>query len=104
MSKEKVQLTLSVLGSNYTMLCDPHDRDLLIKSSEYLNDLFAEQRALSTKVSYDRLIIRVAVMVCLELFRERETLRKEASMANEVIEKSSEILKQILDDEKELRN
>ncbi|UJF25199.1 cell division protein ZapA [Suttonella sp. R2A3] len=84
MSKEKIKVSLSVLENPYQLMCEPHDRNLLIESAELLNTHLQDLRNANPKLSHERLLVMGALQMTFDLLQERQTLAHEVSSVNQL--------------------
>ena len=51
----KMKVTLQILENTYPLMCEPHERDLLLEAAEQLNLSLADMRRDNPKVPLERL-------------------------------------------------
>ncbi len=99
MSKQKIKVSLQVLENNYQLMCEPHERNLLIEAAEYLNGQLQEMRHNNPRTPLERLAIMGALQMAFDLQQEREILSKEVRMVNSVSERLSSALSSALSED-----
>ena len=95
----KMKVTLQILENTYPLMCEPHERDLLIEAAEQLNLSLADMRRDNPKVPLERLVILGALQMTFDLLLERQTIAREVSMVNQVSEKLLSALSQAIAEE-----
>ena len=95
----KMKVTLQILENTYPLMCEPHERDLLLEAAEQLNLSLADMRRDNPKVPLERLVILGALQMTFDLLLERQTIAREVSMVNQVSEKLISALTQAIAEE-----
>lgn len=98
MSKQKIRVDLQILGNTYSLMCDPHTRNLFMEAADHLNHQLAEMRSANPKLTLERLLMMGALQMTFELLQERQTLAKEVSTVNQVSERLLSALDQALEE------
>ncbi|MDO4642615.1 MAG: cell division protein ZapA [Cardiobacteriaceae bacterium] len=99
MSKQKMKVTLQILENTYPLMCEPHERNLLIEAAEQLNATLLDMRRDNPKVPLERLVILGALQMAYDLLQERQTIAREVTMVNQVSERLIKELDQAIDEE-----
>lgn len=87
MSKNKIKVTLQILENNYPLMCEPHERNLLIEAAERLNASLRELRGENPKLPLERLLIMNGLQTAFDLLQERQTFAREVTMVNQISER-----------------
>lgn len=87
MSENKIKVTLQILENNYPLMCEPHERNLLIEAAERLNANLRELRGENPKLPLERLLIMNGLQMAFDLLQERQTLAREVTLVNQVSER-----------------
>ena len=95
----KMKVTLQILENTYPLMCEPHERDLLLEAAEQLNLSLADMRRDNPKVPLERLVILGALQMTFDLLLERQTIAREVSMVNQVSERLLSTLSQAIAEE-----
>ena len=95
----KMKVTLQILENTYPLMCEPHERDLLLEAAEQLNLSLADMRRNNPKVPLERLVILGALQMTFDLLLERQTIAREVSMVNQVSETLISALSQAIAEE-----
>ena len=95
----KMKVTLQILENTYPLMCEPHERDLLLEAAEQLNASLSDMRRDNPKVPIDRLIVLSALQMTFDLLQERQTIAREVSMVNQVSERLLSTLSQAIAEE-----
>lgn len=88
-NKQKIRVELQILGNSYSLMCDPHARNLFLDAAEQFNKQLSELRAANSKLSLERLLIMGGLQMAFDLLQERQTLAKEVATVNQVSERLS---------------
>lgn len=86
-NKQKIRVELQILGNSYSLMCDPHARNLFLDAAEQFNHQLMELRASNPKLSLERLLIMGGLQMSFDLLQERQTLAKEVTTVNQVSER-----------------
>ena len=87
MSKDKMKVTLQILENDYPLMCEPHERNLLIEAAELLNANLRELRVQHPKLPLERLLMMSGLQMTFELLQERQTFAREVTTVNQVSER-----------------
>ena len=96
MSKEKIKVTLSILDNNYPLMCETHERNLLIEAAELLNGHLQELRAGNPKLPHERLVVMGGLQMAFDLLQERQTISREVSTVNQTATRMLESLNEVV--------
>ena len=99
MSKEPMKVSVQILENTYSLVCEPHERNLLIEAADQLNHTLTDMRRDNPKVPLERLVILGALQMTFDLLLERQTIAREVSMVNQVSERLSSMLSQAIAEE-----
>lgn len=94
MSREKIKVTLSILDNNYPLMCEAHERNLLIEAAELLNGHLQDLRSANPKLPHDRLIVMGGLQMAFDLLQERQTISREVKTVNQTALRLLESLKE----------
>lgn len=92
MSKEKIKVTLSILDNHYPLMCEAHERNLLIEAAELLNGHLQALRITNPKLPHERLLVMGGLQMAFDLLQERQTISREVSTVNQTIKHMIEAL------------
>ena len=97
-NKQKIRVELQILGNSYSLMCDPHARNLFLDAAEQFNKQLSELRAANSKLSLEQLLIMGGLQMAFDLLQERQTLAKEVMTVNQVSERLSGALNTALEE------
>ncbi|MDA1106906.1 MAG: cell division protein ZapA [Proteobacteria bacterium] len=78
MKAETVTVAVQILGKEYRVACEVHERDALLASAHYLNDKLREIRDSGKVIGLERTAVMAALNMANELLEQRA--RKEDYM------------------------
>ncbi len=82
-----MKVTLQILENSYPLMCEPHERNLLIEAAESLNQHLLELRNQNPKLPLERLVIMGGLQMAFDLLQERQTFAREVTTVNQVSER-----------------
>ncbi|SUO93303.1 cell division protein ZapA [Suttonella ornithocola] len=84
MSKQKMKITLQILENSYPLMCEPHERNLLIEAADKLNTHLQELRRENPRLPLERLLIMGGLQMTFDLLQEQQIFAKEVALVNEI--------------------
>ncbi|ABQ13701.1 cell division protein ZapA [Dichelobacter nodosus] len=87
MSRESIELTLTILNKNYQMTCDPHERLLLEEAAEIFNQHLEDLRQKNPKLLLEQLFMLGGLQMAFNLLQEQQTFSREVSTVNQISER-----------------
>ncbi|WP_072282050.1 cell division protein ZapA [Rappaport israeli] len=101
MSKEKIKVTLQILENSYPLMCEVHERNVLLEAAEAFNQKLTEIRRDNPKLTLERLVIFGGLQMAFELYQDRQTFANEVSTVNQVSERLLSALDMAINEYKE---
>ncbi len=83
----KTNLTVRIMDSDYQLLCDVEEKELLVKSADILSQNLKAFRRDNPAIDVERLLVMGALRTTCELVSEIDTLSDQAKIANGEMEK-----------------
>lgn len=96
---EKIKVTLNILDNNYPLMCEAHDRNLLIEAAELLNSHLQDLRRDNPKLAHERLMVMGGLQMAFDLLQEQQTMAREVSAVNQTSRRLLSELSQALEQE-----
>lgn len=87
MSKQKMKVTLEILENSYTLMCEAHERNMLIDAADAWSNQLSEMRQSKPNMPLERMAIFAGLHVMFDLLQERQTFSKEVELVNEISER-----------------
>ncbi len=78
----KTNVTVRILDSDYQLLCDVEEKELLIRSAETLSQHLKSFRRLNPAMDFEKLLVMGSLRTTCELVSELDTLSDQAKVAN----------------------
>lgn len=84
----KTNVTVRIMESDFQLLCDVDEKDLLIKGAEQLNQHLKTFRRSNPGIDSEKGMIMGALRATCELINAVETLSDQASVTNAEVQKA----------------
>lgn len=78
----KTNVTVRIMDSDYPLLCDVEEKELLIRSADMLSQYLKDFRRDNPAIDVERLLVMGALRTTCELVSELDTLSDQAKVAN----------------------
>ncbi len=78
----KTNVTVRILDSDYQLLCDVEEKELLIRSAEILSQNLKSFRRGNPSIEFEKLLIMGSLYTTCGLVKEVDTLSDQAKVAN----------------------
>lgn len=88
----KTNVTVRIMDSDYQLLCDVEEKELLIRGADVLNQNLKSFRRNNPSVDIERLLVMGALRTTCELVSELDTLSDQATVANGEMAKAIELI------------
>lgn len=96
MAKQQIQVNVQILSSEQSLMCDVHERDLLLEACDMFNECLRELRAQSPSLSFERVVMMGGLQMAFNLLQERRTLASEVNLVNQLSAKMSALLEPVI--------
>lgn len=104
MTTTAVQEKVRILDKEYTIVCEPDERDALRESARMLDAKMREIRGQGTIIGSDRIAVMAGLNIAHELLQNRQHGRSEDGAVNERLRRMQEKIETILrDDDPQLK-
>jgi len=101
-SKSNAPVSVSILGKEYRIGCDPGTEDELVSAARFLDARMREVRGTGKVIGNDRIAVMVALNLAHELLTEKTEQNSAASSANKRIRSLRERIEIALNDSTQL--
>ena len=102
MSKANEPVSVSILGKEYRIGCEPGEEDELVSASRLLDTRMREVRGSGKVIGTDRIAVMVALNLAHELLREKSDQDTAAGSSNKRIRSLRERIEMALNDSTQL--
>lgn len=84
----KTNITVRILDSDYQLLCDVEEKELLVRSAEVLSQNLRTFRRDNPAIDVERLLVMGALRTTCELVNQLDMLSDQAKVVNSEITKA----------------
>ena len=102
MSETRETVSVSILGKDYRIACEPGDEDALIKAARFLDGRMREIRSNGNVIGTDRIAVMTALNLAHELLSQKDLEDSAATTANKRIRSMRERIELALNDSNQL--
>ena len=102
MSKPNAPVSVSILGKDYRIACEPGTEEELVSAARFLDTRMREVRGSGKVIGTDRIAVMVALNLAHELLTEKTEQDSAASSANKRIRSLRERIEIALNDSTQL--
>lgn len=88
----KTNITVRIMDSDYQLLCDVEEKELLMRSADVLSQNLKTFRRDNPSIDVEKLLIMGALRTTCELVSEVDTLSDQAKVANGEMKKTLALL------------
>ncbi|PIE41633.1 MAG: hypothetical protein CSA47_02615 [Gammaproteobacteria bacterium] len=88
----KTNVTVRIMDSDYQLLCDVEEKELLIRSADVLSQHLKSFRRDNPSIDVEKLLVMGALRSTCELVSELDTLSDQAKIANNEMQKTLAML------------
>ncbi len=88
----KTNVTVRIMDSDYQLLCDVEEKELLIRSADVLSRNLKSFRRDNPSIDVEKLLVMGALRTTCELVSELDTLSDQAKVANDEMKKALAML------------
>ncbi|CAG1771447.1 Cell division protein ZapA [uncultured bacterium] len=93
MSQKPQAVTLTILGKEYKIVCEPNEQDDLLRSAQQLDQQMRKIRDAGKVSGADR----IAVMVAINLAHELQLLKTQNALLNESLNRMTHKIENVLE-------
>ena len=98
MSTDRQPITVRVLDREFTINCEPHEREQLLDAARYLDLRMRDARDHGPSLTYEKIAVMSALNICNVLLQQERDLREREQDIDQRVAAINEKLQRELDD------
>ena len=102
MSENRETVSVSILGKEYRIACEPGEEDALVKAARFLDGRMRDIRTHGNVIGTDRIAVMTALNLAHELLSQKDLEDSAATTANKRIRSMRERIELALNDSNQL--
>jgi cell division protein ZapA len=98
MSTDRQPITVRVLDREFTINCEPHEREQLLDAARYLDLRMRDARDHGPSLTYEKIAVMSALNICNVLLQQERDLREREQDIDQRVAAINEKLQRELDE------